>query len=97
MSPRATSEIMGKCLLLWCAQFGFPRRITTDGGPQFKSSDCARICEKWGILHEPSSPYNHESNGFAEAGVKSIKQIMFKVNPKGVVDHEPFVLGMMEY
>ena len=56
----------------WFNEFGWPTHIRTDGGPQFRS-EFKEFCTAHGITHELSSPYNPESNGLAEAAVKSLK------------------------
>ena len=67
-------------LLEWFFLFGFPRKVHSDGGPQFRSEFVA-FCEKFSIVHELSSPYNSQSNGVAEASVKNVKNLMLKSNP----------------
>ena len=57
--------------------FCWPSSIRSDGGPQFRG-DFSHFCEKHGIRHELSAPYNPKSNGLAEAGVKSVKNILRK-------------------
>ncbi|QQP56466.1 Transposon Tf2-6 polyprotein [Caligus rogercresseyi] len=63
------------------AALGVPVRLTTDGGPQFKGEAFKEFCRRWGILHDPSSPYHHIANGYAEAAVKSMKSLVKKVSP----------------
>ena len=65
--------------------YGLPRRIRTDGGPQFRGP-FATFCEKNGIIHEKSSPYHPQSNGHAEAAVKNAKHLLKKCLKTG----EPF-------
>lgn len=64
----------------WFNVFGFPRRMRTDGGPQFRG-EFVRFCEERGIVHELTSPYNAESNGLAEAAVKSMKGLVKRCRP----------------
>ena len=59
----------------WFNDYGWPTHIRTDGGPQFRS-EFKEFCAAHGIQHELSSPYNPESNGLAEAAVKSLKGIV---------------------
>ena len=44
--------------------------------PQYVSSQFAEFCTSWGITHETSSPHYPQSNGFAEACVKSVKHVL---------------------
>ena len=69
-------------LSTWFNLFGWPMSIRSDGGPQFRG-DFSRFCEKNDIRHELSAPYNPKSNGLAEAGVKSIKNILRKSMSSG--------------
>ncbi|QQP53416.1 Transposon Tf2-6 polyprotein [Caligus rogercresseyi] len=46
--------------------------------PQFKGEAFKEFCRRWGILHDPSSPYHHIANGYAEAAVKSMKSLVKK-------------------
>lgn len=64
-------------LLRWFQDFGFPRVIRSDNGPQFRS-DFTEFCKTHGIRHETSSPYNPKSNGLAEAAVKNCKMLLLK-------------------
>ena len=57
--------------------YGLPRRIRTDGGPQFRGP-FANFCSARGIIHEKTSPYHPASNGHAEAAVKSMKGLLRK-------------------
>ena len=66
----------------WFTEVGWPTAIRTDGGPQFRT-EFSQFCDRHGIKHELSSPYNPESNGLAEAAVKNIKAIITRCNEKG--------------
>jgi len=55
------------------AQFGIPRLIISDGGPQFTSQEFSQFTNQWGIQHHVTSPHHQRTNGKAEAGVKIIK------------------------
>ena len=50
-----------------------PDLIWSDGGPQFTSTHLSSFLRDWGISHETSSPHYPQSNGKAEAAVKSMK------------------------
>ena len=83
-----TTEKVTKALERWFRDFGFPRVIRTDGGPQFRGP-FDQWCEDLHIIHELSSPYNPRSNGHAEAGVKVAKTILEKcdANMRQFFDH----------
>jgi len=65
----------------WFSMFGLPDSIRTDGGPQFRT-EFIEWCENKGIDHELSSAYNPNSNGLAEAAVKTTKYLLEKCRMK---------------
>lgn len=75
---------------------GVPVRLRTDGGPQFTSRDFAVFLDRWGVRHVLSSPHYPQSNGHAEAAVKSLKHLILKVAPSGNIDCEAFDRGLLE-
>ena len=69
----------GKVVLLLKEMFsehGIPEILCSDNGPQYASAKFANFCTTWGITHETSSPHYPQSNGFAEACVKSVKHAL---------------------
>ena len=66
----------------WFAAEGIPRRIRTDGGPQFRAL-FQDWCEEAQIIHELAAAYHPESNGLAEAGVKQMKLLLKKCEEEG--------------
>ena len=61
----------------YCTIFGYPERIRTDNGPQYRS-DFDEFCKQKAIIHENSSPHFPQSNGLAESCVKNMKFLMKK-------------------
>ena len=57
-------------------EYGIPKVLCSDNGPQYASSQFADFCISRGITHETSSLNYPQSNGFAEAHVKSIKHAL---------------------
>ena len=76
--PTTTSNQIISSIKKICARYGLPQSIVTDGGPQFTSAEFNKFVEGWGIEHTITSPYHSQSNGKAEAAVKSIKKMMMK-------------------
>ncbi len=73
---RLTSTSFAKvrpALLRWFSTFGVPEEIATDGGSPFKGSE---FLKKWDVGWRNSSAYYPQSNGRAEAAVKSAKRIL---------------------
>ena len=60
------------------ARYGIPAEIISDQGPQYTSAHFQQMTEEWGITHTMSSPGHHQSNGKAEAAVKTVKHMMYK-------------------
>ena len=54
------------------------------------------LCAEWRIDHESSSPYNHRSNGAAEAAVKTVKHLLLKCSRNGNLDCDTFREGLLE-
>lgn len=84
---------------IFCRYFrevGVPLRLRTDGGPQFTSHEFRNFLERWGVRHVVSSPHYPQSNGHAEAAVKSIKHLILKTAPSGNIDCEEFARGLLE-
>jgi len=84
---------------MFCCYFreiGVPLRLRTDGGPQFTSQEFRSFADRWGVRHIVTSPHYPQSNGHAEAAVKSIKHLILKVAPSGDIDCEEFDRGLLE-
>ena len=61
----------------WFRTFGYPSRIRSDGGPQFRQP-FEEFCRRRDIKHDPSSSYYPQSNGMAETTVRSVKHLLKK-------------------
>lgn len=77
-----TTRTVLKVMRDWFLEHGWPNVIRSDGGPQFRG-EFNNFCQEHGIKHQKSSAYNSESNGLAEAAVKSIKKLLFKTAERG--------------
>jgi hypothetical protein len=76
MNTTTTRDIRRE-LLFWFTLFGVPMEIATDGGPPFNSMEYAQFIKDLDIRTRLSSAYYPQSNGRAEAAVKSAKRILF--------------------
>ncbi len=74
---RLDTETIVSHMQRWFYDFGFPERVRSDGGPQFRGP-FSSFCRDNGICHELSSAYNPQSNGLAESAVKNVKAIIGK-------------------
>ena len=68
-------------LLHWFQDWGFPQRLRSDGGPQFRGP-FEDFCAKHNIVHELTSPRHSQSNGLAEAAVANVKGLLEKTGGK---------------
>ena len=62
------------------ANHGIPRKIVTDNGPSFTSSEFAQFMKANGISHIKSAPYHPSTNGLAERAVQTFKQGVAKIS-----------------
>ncbi|XP_042875167.1 uncharacterized protein K02A2.6-like [Penaeus japonicus] len=77
--------------------YGVPKRLRTDGGPQFDSQTFRDFMKKWGVKHVITSPHYHQANGHAEACVKTLKNLLMKTVPHGDPrKSDDFARGMLE-
>lgn len=74
-----TTDKVTDLLDKWMLDFGYPKHIRTDGGPQFRGP-FDDWCKTHHIVHEVSSPYYPQSNGHAEQAVKSAKHLLKKLD-----------------
>ena len=58
------------------SEHGIAKVLCSDNGPQYASAQFANFCLSWGITPETSSPHYPQSNGFAEACIKSVKHAL---------------------
>ena len=88
-----------KVFLMYFALFGVPEEIAADGGPPFDSHDYKAFLKQWRIRQRLSSAYYAQSNGRAEAGVKTAKRILLgNIDPRtGKLDNENAVRALMTH
>jgi transposase InsO family protein len=77
----------------WFGQHGIPVRIRTDGGKQFTARQFQDFASAWKFNHVVSSPHYPQSNGHAEAAVKSLKRLLSKHQS---VTSPEFIKGLIE-
>lgn len=80
-SPRQATKNVTKILSGWFNFTGNPALIISDNGPCFREQ-FREWCQDRHIILDNSSPYNHESNGLAEAAVKNMEYLLLKCNNK---------------
>ena len=67
-------------LIKMCRQtfiaFGVPVELSSDGAPEYSSSEFSIFLERWGVWHPMSSAYFPASNGQEEVAVKQAKRAL---------------------
>jgi len=61
------------------SRHGIPDQVMSDNGPQFSSEHFKDFSSTWEFEHLTSSPGYPHSNGMAESAVKTVKNIMKKI------------------
>lgn len=74
--PSTAFHYLKPLLLRWFAAYGAPTEVSSDGGPPFNSYEYNTLLKEWDIRKRQSSAYYAQSNGRAEAAVKSIKRLL---------------------
>ena len=80
---KTTSLDVKKALWKTFSQFGFPKHLRSDNGPQFVSDLFISECKKAGIQQEWSSPMWPIGNGHGERSVALGKSLMKKAEHPG--------------
>ena len=71
----AARHLIAALCEIFCTS-GAPDTLYTDGGTQFSSQECQAFLRRWGVRHITSAPHYAQSNGRAEAAVKSMKKLI---------------------
>ena len=92
--PKApTADMAIERLMELFSTFGCPRRIFSDGGPQFTAHNMQDFLKRWGVSMRVSTPGYAQSNGLAESAVKTLKHLVIKC---GVHRGEAIREGLLE-
>ena len=63
------------------ARHGIPLLLITDSGTNYTSQEFQQFVAACDVRHVTSSPHHHQSNGKAEAAVKTTKNLLKKAQP----------------
>ena len=74
-----------------------PDIVWSDGGPQFTSGKFQSFLKSWGVRHEISSPHYPQSNGKADATIKSMKQLIKAAWKRRFVDQDVLARALLQY
>ena len=80
------------------AQMGVPEELATDGGTSFTSYETQQFLKQWGIRHRLSAAHYAQSNGRAEAAVKTAKRLLCNNTERGgMIDTEGVAKALLQY
>ena len=77
LSNTRTGTVIDRLKLVF-SEYGIPRKIISDNGPQYTSFEFAEFCKRLGVEHRTSSPMHQQANGQAERLVDVVKSTMSK-------------------
>ena len=93
-----TSSELIKHFRLYFARYGVPMEIAIDGGTNLNSEEITTFFKKWGVNTRVSSAYFSQSNGRAEAGVKTAKRILMdNTGPRGSLNTDKVAVALLQY
>ena len=79
-------------------RWGVSEEISLDGGPNLDSAETTKWLESWGTNIRQSSAYYPQSNGRAEAGVKSLKHLLRgNTGHKGSINTDSVARALLQY
>ena len=75
-----------------------PRKLSTDNRPQFIATTFPNFLQTWGVKHCLSLAFHAQSNGRAELGIKTSKQILENNTcSDGTTDNNKVAFAIMQY
>ena len=97
LHPNTTTYAVISALRQSFCRTAIPDTVWSDGGPQFTSKAFSDFAKRWGFLHKLSSPRYPQSNGKAEATVKSMKKLLQHSWNGRALDDEKFCRSLLQY
>ena len=77
LSSTRSPDIISKLKTIF-SEFGIPRNLVSDNGPQYASQDFKNFSKEYGFEHSTSSPHYNQSNGKVERFVATVKNTLQK-------------------
>ena len=79
-------------------RFGVPEQLSLDGGPNISSTEVNNFLKAWGTGFRLSSAYYPQSNGRAEAAVKTSKRLIEgNTGRNGNLETDKVARGLLQY
>ena len=72
-----SETVINKCKKVF-SQFGIPKELITDNGPEFSKHKVRSFSKTRDILHKTISHHYHQSNGLAERSIQTVKRTLNK-------------------
>ena len=91
-----TAQLVSALKASFC-RTSVPDGMWTDQGPQFTSKSFQDFNHRWGFTHTTSSPRYPQSNGKAEATVKSMKKIIRAAWTGRHLDDDKLTRALLQY
>jgi len=79
------------------SQTAVPDIMWTDRGPQFTARSFQSFAQQWGFKHCTSTPHYPQSNGKAEAAVKSMKKLIRAAWNGRYLEEETLCRALLQY
>ena len=97
MDKNTTTEHLMTAFRRIFTQTAVPDILWTDRGPQFMAHQFQSFAQQWGFKHLTSTPYYPQSNGKAEATVKSMKKIIRTSWRGSRLDEDSLCRALLQY
>ena len=97
MHKNTTAQSLISALRNYFSRTAIPDILWSDGGPQFTSHVLDEFLRSWGVEHITSSPGYPQSNGKAEAAVKSMKKLIRRATWNSKADEEQLARALLQY
>ena len=97
MESRTTATQLTSALRASFCHTGVPDTFWSDGGPQFTSREFKDFARQWGFRHATSSPQYPQSNGKAEATVKSMKKLLRAAWTGRAINQNHLARALLQY
>jgi len=97
MGTDTTTKHLLAALRAIFSQTAVPDILWTDRGPQFRAGQFQSFARQWGFAHCTSTPYYPQSNGKAEATVKSMKKIIRAAWNGRYLEEDNLCQALMQY
>ena len=85
-----SETVINKCNKVF-SQFGIPKKLIMNNGPEFASHKFRSPSKTWDILHKTLSLYYYQSNGLEERSIQTVKRTLNKAK----INSEDYFLAML--